>query len=88
MERGNLVYYARIHPTVNTYDLCELRVRTLYDHSFVGVDKHDKRAYVVDFSEIGGTVFFTRAEALEKVKEAESNKRVSNEPVEKYYEEY
>lgn len=88
MTKGDIVYYARIHAEVNTYDLCELRVRTIYENSFVGVDKHDKRAHLINFSEIGSTVFYSRAEALSVVKEAQSRRKTINEPTEWYYEEY
>lgn len=86
MEKNEIVYYVRIYPTVNTYDLCELRVRTLYEDSFVGVDQEEKRAYLISYDQIGETVFTSRAKALEVIGIAEKNKK----PVasETYYEEY
>lgn len=45
------------------------------DEWFVGIDKHDKHAYLFSNNEIGERVFYNRDEALNKVKIAESNAR-------------
>lgn len=86
LKKKDIVYYTRIIPNCGIYDLCELKVRCVYDGYFVGIDKSDKHTFLLNFSDIGKTVFVNRKEALEKIKEAEKNKRVvSNET---YYEEY
>lgn len=55
--------------------MCDLRVRTIYDDSFVGVDIQTKRAYILGFNECGVSVFDDRDVALAKVHEAEKLKR-------------
>lgn len=85
MKRLDTVYYARILDQVVTYEICELRIRTIEDDYFVGIDKRDKHAYLFSNDELNKKVFYNRSDALRIVKEAEKNKRViSNET---YYEE-
>ena len=86
MNKKDKLYYARIIPNTSIYEVCELIVRTVKDDWFVGVDKRDKHAYLFYLKDIGTTVFKNRDDALEKVKEAELNKKNINEEV--YYEEY
>lgn len=81
------VYFARIIPKVNIYDLCELSIRTIEDSYFVGTDKRDKHAYLLPYSSIGTSIFTERKEALLVVLEAEKE-RDSNETMETYHEEY
>lgn len=87
LKKKDIVYYARIVPNTNIYDLCELKIRTVEESYFVGVDKSDKHAYLLNYDSIGKTVFKDRKIALKVVQEAEKNrtKIVSNES---YYEEY
>jgi len=72
---GDMVYYARISHNTGTYDLCDLRVRTVYDDSFVGVDRQTKRAFILGFNECDVSVFDDRDIALAKVHEAEKLKQ-------------
>lgn len=86
LNKKDKLYYARIVPNCNIYDLCELIVRTVTDRYFVGVDKQDKRAYLFTYEDLGTLVFEERNDALKKVTKAEENKKeISNEI---YYEEY
>ena len=86
LNKGDIVYYARIQKKNGTYDLCELKIRTVEDTYFAGVDKKDKRAYLFGYNALGDYVFQDKGEALKKVKNAEKDKvEVSNET---YYEEY
>lgn len=71
--KGDIIYYARIHPETGIYDLCELRIRTIYPDSFVGVDKISKVAHLIDID--SEFVFDSRDEALKLVKEAEKTKK-------------
>ena len=83
---GDIVYYARIMPTLGTYDVCELKIRTVTDTYFVGTDKRDKRAYLFSYNAVGKCIFSNRKDAVEKVITAEENSpKVSKET---YYEEY
>lgn len=86
LKKSDIVYYARILPEVGTYEVIDLKVRTVADDFFVGIENRTKHAYLLYIKDIGKIVFFDRKEALKVVKEAEKNgKKVSSE---KYYEEY
>ena len=83
---GDIVYYARIMPTLGIYDVCELKIRTVTDTYFVGTDKRDKRAYLFSYNAVGKCIFSNRKDAVEKVITAEeSSPKISKEI---YYEEY
>ena len=83
---GDTLYYARIMPKLDVYDVYELKVRTVEDAYFSTIDKRDKKSYLFSYNDIGNTVFFDWQEAVNKTKEAEKNKpKVSTET---YYEEY
>ena len=83
---GDIVYYARIMPTLGIYDVCELKIRTVTDTYFVGTDKRDKRAYLFSYNAVGKYIFSNRKDAVEKAITAEeSSPKVSKET---YYEEY
>ena len=86
IKKSNIVYYARMMPTVGLYEVVELKVRTVADDFFVGIDKNTKHAYMFKISDINKIVFFDRKDAVDVVKAAEKKgKKVSDE---KYYEEY
>ena len=86
LKKKDVVYYTKIIPSCGIYEVCELKIRTVEDGWFVGIEKRDKHTYLLYNSEIGKTVFMDRQDALDKVKDAEKNKKtVSNET---YYEEY
>lgn len=86
INKGDILYYSRINPKAGIYDLCELKIRTVTDTYFVGVDKKDKQAHIFGYNDVDNIVFEDRDVALQKIKEAEKNKRhVSDE---RYYEEY
>ena len=83
---GDIVYYARIMPTLGIYDVCELKIRTVANTYFVGTDKRDKRAYLFSYNAVGKCIFSNRKDAVEKVITAEdSSPKVSKET---FYEEY
>lgn len=86
LNKKDIVYYARIQPTLGVYDVLELVVRTVKTDWFTGMDKRDKRVYLFDNSDLNKTVFYDRKEALKIVKEAEKNKK--NIVFETNYEEY
>ena len=73
-------------PTLGTYDVCELKIRTVTDTYFVGTDKRDKRAYLFSYNAVGKCIFSNRKDAVEKAIATEENSpKVSKET---YYEEY
>lgn len=86
LKKKDIVYYARILPQVNIYDVCDMIVRTAEDDWFVAIDKRDRHAFYFNNSDIGTRVFFDRNEALSKVKEAEKSTQYKES--ETYYEEY
>ena len=71
MKIKDHVYYARIIPGWS-YDICELIIRTVADDYFVGIDKHDKHAYLLSYTDIDKIVFANRSDALEYVNQCES----------------
>ena len=75
MEVNDVVYYARIMPTCDIYEVCELRIRTADENWFSGIDKNDKHVYCFSKSDIEINIFHNRSDALEKVKEAEKNRK-------------
>lgn len=86
LKKNNIVYYTRILPSSNIYDLLELKIRTIEKDWFVGIEKRDKQAFLFQDTELNKTVFMDRKIALEKVKEAETNKKeIKDEDI--YYEE-
>ena len=86
IKKSDVIYYARVMPTVGLYEIIELKVRTVTEDYIVGIDKNTKHAFMFYFDDINRTIFFDRNEALKVVKAAEKNgKKVSDE---KYYEEY
>ena len=86
LKNKDIVYYTRILPSSNIYDVLELKIRTVKEDWFVGIEKRDKQAFLFQNTELNKTVFKDRNKALEKVKAAESNKKETNN--ETYYEEY
>lgn len=87
IKKGIALYYARISHNLGMYELCELKVRSVYDTYFVALENRTKIAFLFGYNLIGDVVFFSRKEALEKVREAERNKP-KNISTETYYEEY
>ena len=86
IRKNDIVYYARIMPKLDVYDVYELKVRTVEGTYFSTIDQRDKKSYLFSYNDIGKTVFFDWQEAVQKTKETEKNKpKVS---AETYYEEY
>ena len=86
LKKNQIVYYTRIIPSSGIYDILELKLRTVESNWYVGCEKRDKQAYLFYASDINKTIFMNRDEALEKVQEAESNKKVVSDETD--YEEY
>ena len=87
LNKGDIVYYARIMPSLGIFDVYELKVRTIADTYFVGMEKHDKKAFLLPYSAIGEYVFIDRKDAVDKAIIAEeNNKQVISTEI--YYEEY
>ena len=65
---GKVYYYARTIPSVGIFDVCELKIRTVEDGYCVGVDKHDKHAYLLDDNTIKKDLYENRNDCLEAVR--------------------
>ncbi len=81
MKKGDIYYYARIIPNAGIYDLLEVKICSVYDTYFVGIERRDKQAFLFNYSDIDKILFEDRKIALKVVKKAEKNKK------EIYYEE-
>lgn len=73
IHKGDIVFYTRIIIKNHIYEVCELKIRTVEDEWFVGVDKRDKHAYLLKNSELNKTVFNKRQDALDLVKKIQKN---------------
>ena len=77
MEKGDMIYWARIMPQTGTYDVIDLKLRTVAETYFVGVDNKTSQAYPFAPKDIGEILFTRREDAVDAVKEAqEINKTV------------
>lgn len=83
----DILYYARIIPTVGIFDVCQLIIRTVKENYFAGRDKVDQHAYIFNYSDFGVVLFHNREQALNIVlaAEADNKKKISKET---FYEEY
>lgn len=81
MNKGSILYHSRILPNAGIFEICEIKINTVTDTYFVGVDKDTKKSFLFPYSAINETVFEDRKYALERVKFAEQymNKNISNE---------
>ncbi|MGF0102136.1 hypothetical protein [Bariatricus sp. SGI.019] len=86
LNKKDTVYYTRIIPNCGIYDVLELKIRTVTDTYFVGVEKRDKQCFLLSYNDIGKIVFKDRKDAVMKVKEAEEHKKVISDEI--LYEEY
>lgn len=86
INRGDKLFWVRVIPCCGIYEVHDLHVRTVGEGYFVGVDKHDKHAYLLGFNEFENAVFDDRKRALDKVHVAEKNKIEVDSDT--YYKEY
>jgi hypothetical protein len=87
LKKKDIVYYARIMPSSGIYDVLELKVRTVEEDWFVGIEKRDKQAFLFADTDIDKIIFVDRNKALNLVKTAEANKKETiNDEI--FYEEY
>lgn len=83
IQKGKMVYYARMLNPVGIYEVCDLYVRTVRDDYFVGTDKRDKHAYLFSYNKLDKTIFKTRQDTV-----LEAEKNVPKISDEQEYEEY
>lgn len=80
-KKGDIVFYARCIPENGLYEVCELKIRTVNQEEgwIVGVDKRDKRAYLLTKNEKSKRVFEERKDALDVVLLEEDKNRSNGE---------
>lgn len=69
---GDYVYYARVHPKIDIYEVLELKVRTSTPKYFVGVDKRTKQSHLFSINDYGKIIYKNRADCLDYVKKIEN----------------
>lgn len=81
LKIGQKVYYAQRYDSIGVFEVIELKIRTIKDTYFIGVENKTKFSYLFDFTDLDKDVFVNRKEALAIVQEAEKNckKKFSNE---------
>lgn len=67
ITKDEIVYWCRVIPSHNVFDLQELKIRTVGDTWFCGYDKKEQQAYLFSVKDIGHIIFKDRAEALEYI---------------------
>lgn len=75
-HQGTQVYYARILPTVGICYVQTIKVRSIYDDVFIGVDAVTKMSPIIENKYLGVTAFTDRKHAEKLVKEAQKSGRV------------
>jgi len=72
IEVGNRIYYARVVPQCDIYEVLELTVRTTHEDGWcVGIDSNgSKQAFPFTKDDLGTLIFFNEKEAAEVVKNA------------------
>ena len=87
LNKGDIVYYARIMPSLGIFDVYDIKVRTIADTWFSGVEKRDKKVFLFPYSAIDKYIFLNRKDAVDAATTAEeNNKKVVSTEI--YYEEY
>ena len=75
VEKGDIVYYARILPKTETFEVLELKVRSVYPTYFATVEKRTKCSFIFSYKDIGNHVFMDRKVCLDRVKDEEEKYR-------------
>lgn len=74
MNKGDIYYYARILPNLGVYDVLDIKIRTIAEDWFVGLETRDKQAFIFNNKDIDKIVFDSRIDAVMRAKEAEEGK--------------
>lgn len=75
LDVGTLVYYARVLPKTQVFDVHNLKIRTVSDKYFVGCDTKDHNAFLFPWSDLEEIIFTDRKKAVNMVKEAKKNNK-------------
>lgn len=63
MQKGDMIYWARIIPNIGYAEIFDLKIRTVQDDWCVGTDKTTKQAYF--FKQSSPVIFTERKDALD-----------------------
>lgn len=72
LKKGDVYYYAQIIPSCDTFNVIEVKLVSVRDTYFTGMDKRDKKMYLFNNSDLNDIVFKDRLEALTKVNDEET----------------
>lgn len=75
LKKGDKIYYARIIPTTDIYEVGDLIIRMVADTWLSATDKRSKQAYIFSNKQLNEDIFMKREDALKKVIEAEKKYR-------------
>jgi len=75
INKGDVVYWARIIHETGIYEVLELKIRTVEPDYFVGTEKRSKQAFIFPYDYVGETILKEREPILRMVQEAEKNKK-------------
>ena len=68
LNKNDIVYFVRIPPNPELADIYDLKIRTVADDYYVGLDNSTtKHAYVFHNNDINDTIFLNKTDALEKL---------------------
>ena len=68
MQKDDVVYFCQVIPNCNIYEILELKIRTVTEKWYVGVDEKTKQAQIFTEDMIDQYVFTHRVDALEALR--------------------
>ena len=71
MEKGDMMYLARITPETGRFEVVDLKIRSIYEKYFVGTDQKSSQAFLFSPNDIGEIIFSRREDAVDTVNEAQ-----------------
>ena len=67
MNKGDIYYYVRVLKKFNICEILDLKIRTVAEDYFVGVEKKEKQCFLFNYSDIDNIIFKNKKDALEKI---------------------
>lgn len=65
LQRGYNVYFVRVIPKLDIYELLDLHIVSIYDEYCTGVNSKTKQTFLFSKKEFEEVLYFDRKEALE-----------------------
>lgn len=69
LQKGDNVYYVRVMPSANYYEIHELVMVSVSDNYCSGTEKKTKQSFLFQKSNVENLLFHNRYEALQKLNE-------------------